>query len=130
VVFDRHGAVDFAAAYLGLRRFVQATLDASESLAEDGNLAPDAMRCARVLERVARRRRFFATRGSRIGLGPRDALVGDRVAVVLFCPTVYLLRQGGRAWRVVGEAYMHGLMYGGDAGDVGEGRGRGEAMGC
>lgn len=115
VLIDRHGAVDFAAAYLGLRRFVQATLDAGESLAEEGgNLAPDAARYARVLERVARRRRFFATRRGRIGPGPGDARVGDRVAVVFFCPTVYLLRQaeGRAAWRMVGEAYVHGLMYG------------------
>lgn len=111
-IFDPHHEVDFIAPYLGLKRFIQATLDAGESIAEEGNLAPEAVRYAKVLERITRRRRFFATRNGRIGLGPSDARVGDRLVVVFYCPTPYLLRVGKTTSRMVGEAYVHGLMYG------------------
>ena len=91
---------------------MQATFDAGESIAEEGNLAPEVVHYAKVLERITRRRRFFATRNGRIGLGPSDARVGDRLVVVFYCPTPYLLRVGKTTSRMVGEAYVHGLMYG------------------
>lgn len=65
-----------------------------------------------VLQRVARRRRFFATRAGRIGLSPADAKVGDVICILFYCPTPYLLRSSDREYLFVGEAYVHGLMYG------------------
>jgi Heterokaryon incompatibility protein (HET) len=111
-IFDPHHEVDFIAPYLGLKRFMQATLDAGERIAEEGNLVPEVLRFAKVLERISRRRRFFATRDGRIGLGPSDTRLGDRLAVVFYCPTPYLLRVGNTTSQMVGEAYVHGLMYG------------------
>ena len=61
--------------------------------------------------RATRRRCFFATRNGRIGLGPSDTQVGDTVAVLFYCPTPYLFRRGPVRSRLVGEAYVHDLMY-------------------
>lgn len=104
-----------AAPYLRLRQQLQAA-DAAGTAAARGDLDPDVQSYAEALRRVTRRRRFFATRGGRIGLGPVDMKVGDTVAVVFYCPTPYLLRRRGGGgegrWELVGEAYVHGIMYG------------------
>ena len=110
-LFDRDGTKDFAKAYFGFRRFMEATLAAGEAIAQD-NLDPEDWRFASVMHRVMRRRRFFATRGGRIGVGPSTAAPGDRLCVVWFCPTPYLLRATGDGnFQLVGECYVHGLMY-------------------
>lgn len=102
--------------YLRLRQHLQAAY-AAETPAS-GDLDPDTQSYAEALRRVTRRRRFFATRGGRIGLGPADIKAGDTVAVVFYCPTPYILRRrgsGGRGegrWALVGEAFGQGIMYG------------------
>lgn len=101
-----------AAPYLRLRQHLQAVWAATSP----ENLDPDVRQYAEALSRVTRRRRFFATRGGRIGLGPVDTKAGDTVAVAFYCPTPYVLRRrgggdGGR-WGLVGESYVHGIMYG------------------
>lgn len=101
-----------AAPYLRLRQHLQAVGTAISP----ANLDPDVRQYAELLRKVTRRRRFFATRGGRIGLGPVDTKAGDTVAVAFYCPTPYVLRRrgggdGGR-WVLVGEAYVHGIMYG------------------
>ena len=56
---------------------------------------------------------FFRTRGGRIGLGPWDMQEGDRLCVFFFCPTPYIVRPAGPdRWTFIGEAYVHGLMFG------------------
>ena len=131
--FDRHGTEDFVAPYRGFRRFVDARSAAWEPPAPEGRHAPEgglapgdqpapeatldraSRRFASVVRQVTRRRRFFATCGGRIGLGPSRAAPGDRLCVVWFCPTPYLLRptgDGDGRFRLVGECYVHGLMYG------------------
>lgn len=100
-----------AAPYLRLRQHLEAAVTA-----HPGDLDPDVQRYAESLLRVTRRRRFFATKGGRIGIGPTDTKAGDTVAVAFYCPTPYLLRRRGGGddgpWELVGEAYVHGIMYG------------------
>lgn len=101
-----------AAPYLRLRQHLQAVGVAISP----ADLDPDVRQYAETLQRITRRRRFFATRGGRIGLGPVDINVGDTVAVAFYCPAPYVLRRrgggdGGR-WGLVGETYVHGIMYG------------------
>lgn len=100
--------------YLRLRQHLQAAGAAGETAPAD--LDPDVQSYAEALGRITRRRCFFATKGGRIGLGPADTRAGDMVAVVFYCPTPYLLRRrGGKGkgrWELVGEAYVHGMMYG------------------
>ena len=56
---------------------------------------------------------FFSTRDGRIGLGPWNMQEGDRLCVFFFCPTPYIIRPAGPdRWTFVGEAYVHGLMFG------------------
>lgn len=62
--------------------------------------------------KVARGRRFFATKEGRIGFGPSDMQIGDQVCVFFYCPTLYLIRGDNIEKTFVGEAYVDGLMYG------------------
>ncbi|KAI7776255.1 hypothetical protein LA080_005542 [Diaporthe eres] len=102
------------APYLRLRQHLQAVEAAGT--ASPGILDPDVQRYAEALRRVTQQRRFFATKGGRIGLGPAHTKAGDAVAVAFYCPAPYILRwRGGGGegrWGLVGEAYVHGLMHG------------------
>lgn len=74
--------------------------------------------------RIYRKRCLFRTRGGRLGLGPQSVKPGDVVSLIAGSRTPYLLRQqrqgetqeeewGGRdSFRFLGEAYVHGVMYG------------------
>lgn len=57
---------------------------------------------------------FYVTEGGRLGLGSGFMAVGDVVVVPLGCSTPVLLRPEGcrREYRYVGDAYLHGFMYG------------------
>ena len=111
IFWDQHDQVNFLDAYQGFKDFLQITADLGESISEE-NLSPWSKLFSARMRRATRRRRFFATRDGRIGLGPSDTQVGDAVCVLFFCPTPYILRHGpvGTS-QLIGEAYVHGLMY-------------------
>ncbi|KIW14732.1 hypothetical protein PV08_07516 [Exophiala spinifera] len=58
-------------------------------------------------------RRLLSTKTGRMGLAPAGARLGDSIAILLGCDMPLVLRRrdnGG--WIVVGECYVHGVMYG------------------
>lgn len=59
-------------------------------------------------------RRPFAAEGGFIGLGHTSIVEGDEVWILSGCPTPMVLRRtsSGKMYRVVGEAYIHGIMHG------------------
>lgn len=57
-------------------------------------------------------RSFFATRNGWLGVGPKTMQVGDEIVVFFYCPTPYVLRRKETLYEFLGEAYVHGLMYG------------------
>jgi hypothetical protein len=60
-------------------------------------------------------RAFFRTRDGRIGLGPPNLQVGDLVCIIrnTYTPFIIRPRPGDSGHNeLVGEAYVHGLMYG------------------
>ena len=57
-------------------------------------------------------RKLFTTKKGYIGLGPRSARPGDGVCILCGGRVPFLLREDGRYWRFVGEAYVHDLMDG------------------
>ena len=67
--------------------------------------------CMQILH-IFKERRFFATRRGRIGIGPSAMRIEDEVCVFFYCPTPYTLRRGCSINEFIGEAYVHGLMYG------------------
>jgi hypothetical protein len=82
-------------------------------------------------------RAFFLTKGGYIGIGPRWMRPNDRVVILYGGKTPYILRdendseldpiwtgQGfyGQSCRLVGECYVHGMMYG----EMVEGKDRGK----
>jgi hypothetical protein len=75
---------------------------------------------------VCRARTFFTTRGGRLGIGQIDTKAGDLIALLYGGRTPFVVRgesrdEGGRGngtFRLIGEAYVHGVMHG--QGFVGE----------
>jgi hypothetical protein len=65
-------------------------------------------------QRACTNRRFFATSGGRIGLGPIDIKIGDSVCVLYGGPVPFIIREhvDDRPCHLVGDAYIHGLMDG------------------
>lgn len=59
-------------------------------------------------------RRLMSTRSGRLGLAPAGAVLGDAIAIFQGCdvPMVIRRRGVGSGWRLVGEAYVHGIMDG------------------
>ncbi|MCJ1314081.1 hypothetical protein MMC25_007761 [Agyrium rufum] len=111
LVFDPDNTLSFSEAYLGLKRFFAAAQSLNEAL-DEANMAANAVMFARVLHAISRRRKFFATKGGRIGMGPSGTQRGDRVIIAFFCPTPYLLRKTENRYTLVGETYVDGIMYG------------------
>ena len=57
-------------------------------------------------------RRLFRTEKGYIGLAPRFADVGDKIAILQGGRVAYALRPLGGRWRLMGDAYIHGFMHG------------------
>ncbi|PQE04207.1 heterokaryon incompatibility protein [Rutstroemia sp. NJR-2017a BVV2] len=62
--------------------------------------------------RVLAWRRLIITQGGYLGLAPASSMAGDIIAVLPGCPTPLVLRREGERFRVIGEAYVHGIMSG------------------
>jgi len=82
--------------------------DLSVVLSGGSDLCADFRRGAQDQERV-----LLKTRQGFLGMGPLETEVGDAVWVLAGSKTPVVLRRGlqGR-WRLVGEAYVHGIMHG------------------
>lgn len=59
-----------------------------------------------------RKRSFFATPKGYIGLGPSGIEHGDLICILYGCRKPVVLRPLGKHFAVVGECYVHGLMFG------------------
>ncbi|KAI0377172.1 heterokaryon incompatibility protein-domain-containing protein [Hypomontagnella monticulosa] len=57
-------------------------------------------------------RRPCITKNGLVGLAPPDSVPGDRVALLQAGRVPVVLRQDGDGYRLIGEAYVHGAMYG------------------
>ena len=61
---------------------------------------------------VAPHRKFFTTTKDLIGLGPRSMCTGDIICIMSGGRVPYVLREERNHHRLIGEAYVHGLMEG------------------
>jgi hypothetical protein len=57
-------------------------------------------------------RKFFTTSGGFIGLTSPGSEIGDAVCLLPGAVTPFIMRRNQQTWTLVGEAYIHGLMYG------------------
>ncbi|PSR77686.1 hypothetical protein BD289DRAFT_142389 [Coniella lustricola] len=69
--------------------------------------------------RVYRKRVLFRTQGGRLGLGPQSLRPGDNITLLAGTRTPYILRPRREGpdntivvFKFMGEAYVHGIMYG------------------
>jgi len=66
------------------------------------------------LSDIATRRRYVSTFEGRVGLAPLGAQVGDLICILHGANTPYVFHTNGKEdpWTLVGDAYIHGIMYG------------------
>ena len=72
------------------------------------------------VQAACRGHRFAITQEGYMGLVPHCARVGDQIALILGAPVPFVLRESGifegneeqRLLQLVGDGYVHGLMYG------------------
>ena len=57
-------------------------------------------------------RRLFATKRGRIGLGPPDLQVGDKICAFIGSSRLAPPPPSPETFRLIGDAYVHGLIYG------------------
>ncbi|KAF5974210.1 heterokaryon incompatibility 6 OR allele [Fusarium coicis] len=57
-------------------------------------------------------RRLFGTKHGRMGLGTCSAEVNDKIILLRGCNTPLVLREFNGGWKLIGECYTHGVMYG------------------
>jgi len=75
------------------------------------------MRDPALLEFLARgdastNRRLIRTQNGYIGLAPRLVRQGDSIALMKGAKTLFVLRPSRQSWKLVGECYIYGIMYG------------------
>ena len=58
------------------------------------------------------RRRLFLSEDNWSGLGPWDAIEGDKICILLGCRSPVILRKVEEHYILIGEAYVHGYMHG------------------
>ncbi|KAK3381902.1 heterokaryon incompatibility protein-domain-containing protein [Podospora didyma] len=80
---------------------------------------------ADAVTRAVTGRRFFLTKKGRMGLGPGDAQLNDKIVVLKGCSVPLIMRavEGGGAV-LIGEAYVSGIMNGQVMADVARGKGK------
>ncbi|KAL2143754.1 hypothetical protein VTI28DRAFT_10051 [Corynascus sepedonium] len=61
---------------------------------------------------ICRGRTLFTTVGGRVGLGPENVKMGDKVTILLSTPVPIILRPAANHFTYVGDAYVHGIMDG------------------
>lgn len=64
------------------------------------------------LSRACTSRRFFTTRKGYIGLGPPTLQTDDNICILFGGRTPYILRPHGQSYCLIGECYIHGIMFG------------------
>ncbi|KEY71266.1 hypothetical protein S7711_02372 [Stachybotrys chartarum IBT 7711] len=57
-------------------------------------------------------RRPFITKSGYVGLAPMHAQQGDKVVIFQGGKTPYMVRDASQGYELVGETYLHGVMYG------------------
>ncbi|KAL9634531.1 MAG: hypothetical protein Q9204_002962 [Flavoplaca sp. TL-2023a] len=62
--------------------------------------------------RVARNREFCITKKRYMGWCPFETKPGDRICILFGGQTPYIVRKQGAGYRLLGEAYIHGVMNG------------------
>ncbi|KAI1194360.1 HET-domain-containing protein [Nemania serpens] len=86
----------------------------------DGDPILEAMRRRRLedpqgyanISRAVAGRRFAITDQAYVGLVPDTARDGDKICILQGCNVPYVLRPAGEHYRLMGDAYMHGIMLG------------------
>ena len=118
---------DLSSSYRGMMRHIRMIADPqSESTQTSNDRLSEVRNFAVSVQSACDGRRYFSTKGGRIGLGPGDCLPGHLVCVVYNTSVQYILRlkeqSNERIYIFIGESYVHGLMSaeGLDLRDMGE----------
>lgn len=64
------------------------------------------------MARTCNNHRFALTHGKYMCLVPDEAEIDDIIALLDGCQVPFLLRQSRGKFRLIGDCYVHGIMYG------------------
>ncbi len=64
------------------------------------------------MEKFVTSRCFFTTSDGRMGLGPMCAKPGDLVVMLYGGDFLFVLRETGERYELIGDVYVHDLMHG------------------
>jgi len=84
----------------------------SLSIDFEGLPPPSAHSYRSVAIRALKRRRLFYSKKGYFGLGPAVMQPGDIVCVLFGAQVPFILRRKDSRYQLVGESYVHGIMYG------------------
>ncbi|KAN0102111.1 HET domain containing protein [Hyaloscypha variabilis] len=66
----------------------------------------------RSMAKYVTNRCFFATSNGKMGIGPRWAKPGDMAVILYGADLLFILREKGAGYELIGDAYVHGVMHG------------------
>jgi hypothetical protein len=93
------------------------TLNLLQSRAVEGSWE----RYRKAAREACNNRKIFRTGREYIGLGPRALQDGDGIWILFGAKMPFVLRAKGKHYQLVGECYIHGIMYGEAMTEVNEG---------
>ena len=111
---DENGQVPAPLAYEGMiKTMLRKSRLSTSSRAIDASSESDYLiPTQRSLNAAIKDRRFFTTKKGFVGIGPDKIQKGDLVAVLFGADTPLILRPDGISFKLVGAAYVHGIMRG------------------
>jgi hypothetical protein len=80
-----------------------------------GELSASIQAYLKAARKICFGRKIFSTEGGRVGLGPQSMSIGDVVCILKCVRVPFVLRKHEtepHTYRLIGEAYVHGLMRG------------------
>ncbi|KAI0434490.1 heterokaryon incompatibility protein-domain-containing protein [Xylaria sp. FL1042] len=91
-------------------RYPDCPVDPDDQERREIDVTVDAIRES--FDRAYKGRRVFRTSGNFWGITSEHVKKGDHVSILSGADTPYVLRRGSLGWKLIGEAYVHGIMYG------------------
>lgn len=74
------------------------------------NLPDNARKFVDLIRHCSWNRAFFVTRTGPIGMGPPNMHAEDCICIMHGGPLPFVLRREGDHWKLIGDAYVHGIM--------------------
>ncbi|KAI1146195.1 heterokaryon incompatibility protein-domain-containing protein [Nemania diffusa] len=95
-----------------VQRLIEISLRDSDQDAEKRRMDSGTDAIRQSFDRAYMGRRIFRTTSNYWGISSESLKEGDEVFIISTADTPYVLRKSNWGWKVIGEAYVHGIMHG------------------